>query len=287
MDYKDLGLDSQLKSVNSLANSSYVPAYDFVTDNERGAVTRGFMGHASVGTAEIIDASITNAKLGTAVIGTANIGTLSFNEISGGTANLGGTTNGNGVLSVKNQAGSEVVKLDSSGVTVTNGSITIQNSSGSNVIDSNGLVGALSFPQYSSFIDTQFNTTSTTYVDITNVTQTTGSYSRGIPTLMFYSARLKTEGSNGVAFEGYSRISLNLDGAIPNDFVHIDRYGYRDTSSPNELSGNLPITLDTHYSSSPGTGTHVYKMQAKIVLVSGTPALTVYHGRLTVLTLGA
>lgn len=147
--------------------------YEFVTENERGAITQAFIGNASIGTAQIEDASITtakianaaitNAKIASAAIGTANIGTLSFNEISGGTANLGGTTNGNGVLSVKNQSGSEVVKLDNTGIVVTNGSITIQDVNGSNVIDSTGLVSTTNFQFSGTSNLTTRSTTSDTY----------------------------------------------------------------------------------------------------------------------------
>lgn len=150
MDYSDINLTPQLNSVNKLGeNSEYVPASDFVTNNERGAITRAFMGSASIG----------NVQLGTAVIGTAQIGTISFNEISGGTAILGGTTNGNGVLSVRNQSGSQVVRLDSSGVTINNGSITIQDVNGSNVIDSRGIVSTTAFPFQVSYLSPNGTTT--------------------------------------------------------------------------------------------------------------------------------
>lgn len=77
-----------------------------------------------IDTAKIRDASITNAKIGTAAIGTANIGTLSFNQISGGTATIGGTANGDGVISVSNAGGTEVVRLDNTGLIVTAGTIS-------------------------------------------------------------------------------------------------------------------------------------------------------------------
>jgi hypothetical protein len=90
-------------------------------------------------------AAIGNAEIGTAAIGTANIGTLSFNEIYGGTATLGGTANGNGVMKVLNASGGTAVIADSSGVTVYGGSITIQNTSGSNTLDSKGIVSINGF----------------------------------------------------------------------------------------------------------------------------------------------
>lgn len=85
--------------------------YEFVTENERGAITRNFLGSAVIG----------NAQMGTAVIGTANIGTLSFNQITGGTAILGGTNNGSGVFNLRSSTGSQIIKMDSTGLVVLDG----------------------------------------------------------------------------------------------------------------------------------------------------------------------
>ena len=95
--YEDIGLNSQLQAEDSLAvrPRTFETAYDFGVNTQRDSIT----------SIHLQDASINNAKLGTAVIGTAQIGTLSFNEISGGTAILGGTNSGNGVLRVNNQGG--------------------------------------------------------------------------------------------------------------------------------------------------------------------------------------
>jgi hypothetical protein len=89
-DYSDIGLNSQLQPVNGLVTQDrgFVSGADVKADFERNT----FAGY------QIQDASITNAKIGTAAIGTANIGTLSFNQITGGTAILGGTLNGNGLF---------------------------------------------------------------------------------------------------------------------------------------------------------------------------------------------
>lgn len=132
-----------------------------IADN---AVTEAKIADLSVTTTKIANAAITNAKIGTAAIGTANIGTLSFNEISGGTATLGGTNNGDGLLSVKNQAGSEVVRLDGSGIRVTDGSISVQNSSGGTIVDSGGLVGTVNFPVSVAYV-TNNGTTTANYAD--------------------------------------------------------------------------------------------------------------------------
>ena len=158
MDNDKLGLSPNMFNVNSpLVQRENTTGFQFVTENERGAVTRAFMGSASIG----------NAQMGTAVIGTANIGTLSFNQISGGTGVFGGTNSGSGVVSVLNQAGSEVVRIDGTGILVKNGSITIQDLSGSNVIDSTGLVSTTNFVFGGTSSLVSWYGTSSTYVPVT------------------------------------------------------------------------------------------------------------------------
>lgn len=78
-DYNSIGLDSNMFNLTSpLVQRDFTTGFQFVTQNESGAITRAFMGSAIIG----------NAQLGTAIIGTAQVGTLSFNEISGGTINV-------------------------------------------------------------------------------------------------------------------------------------------------------------------------------------------------------
>lgn len=167
----DLNLNPFLFPNNSpyVQNLGLTSGYQFNYENERGAVINTLLRDGAITTTKIGTAQITNALLGTAVIGTAQIGTLTFNEISGGTATLGGTTNGNGVLSVKNASGSEVVRADNTGLTVTNGSVTIQDSSGSSVLDSSGLVSTTNFifGGTANFLNTR-TTGSTDFVDVAN-----------------------------------------------------------------------------------------------------------------------
>lgn len=99
-------LNPFLQPIDAPISSRFMTdAYKFGYTNERGAVTGMF----------IQDASINNAKIGTAAIGTANIGTLTFNEIAGGTAVLGGTANGNGLLQIKDASGSVIIQGDNLG----------------------------------------------------------------------------------------------------------------------------------------------------------------------------
>ena len=113
-----INLDKFGRDINSPAykniHSTFQNGMEFDSQTDRNIID----------TAKIRDASITNAKIGTAAIGTANIGTLSFNQITGGTATIGGTLNGDGVVSVNNAGGTEVVRLDNTGLIVTSGTIT-------------------------------------------------------------------------------------------------------------------------------------------------------------------
>ena len=95
-------------------NQGLMTAMEFDSKNDPISKIR----NAAIGSAQIQDAAIGNAQLGTAIIGTANIGTLSFNEITGGTATLGGTLNGNGLLVVKDSAGSTALNLNNSQIEI-------------------------------------------------------------------------------------------------------------------------------------------------------------------------
>ncbi len=113
------GFNKYFVATDSIASAERheYSTYEWGTDTEGNII----------GTRLIQDASINNAKIGTAAIGTANIGTLTFNEISGGTATFGGTLNGDGVVVVKNSAGSVVVSLNNTGIEVIDGDITLSN----------------------------------------------------------------------------------------------------------------------------------------------------------------
>lgn len=91
-------------------NQGQVTAYQFDYQNE--AVSK------------IRVAAIGSANIQSGAIGSAQIGTISFNQVSGGTASLGGVGNGDGLLTVNNAGGTEVVRLDNTGIVITAGSIT-------------------------------------------------------------------------------------------------------------------------------------------------------------------
>lgn len=128
MDYSDIGLNSRLQSVDSLAarDRKLVTGYDFDNTTERDAVT----------TVHVRNASITSAK----------IDSFNFNQGTGGTLVLGGTNNGNGAFNLRNAAGANIISMDNTGMTVANGSITIKDANGTNIVDSTGIVSTTQFP---------------------------------------------------------------------------------------------------------------------------------------------
>ena len=117
-------------------NQGQVSSFRFDYENESGVISTSKVRFAAIDTAQIADAAIGNAQIGTAAVGSANIATavigsvhihdFSFNQGTGGTLTLGGTSNGNGLFSLKNAAGTEIVAMDNTGITVNQGSITVK-----------------------------------------------------------------------------------------------------------------------------------------------------------------
>lgn len=206
-------LTSLLNATDSLAEqNNFVTGYSFDSNNDTGII----------GNRSIKDASISNAKIGTAVIGTANIGTLSFNEILGGTGVFGGTNNGNGVISVLNQQGTQVVRLDGSGMLVSGGSITIKNSSGSNVIDATGLVSTNNFisGNTNAAPDTAF--TNGTFVTTANSSMTF-SLSRSAKALILLTLQSSQgQGTDGANASGRVFFTIHYNGTAQNPDIVID-----------------------------------------------------------------
>lgn len=272
----DISLNQYLQPENSLVTAGDIDSnYLFPFNYERGLITRTFMGSASIGSAQIIDASITNAKIGTAAIGTANIGTLTFNQISGGTANLGGTANGNGVLSVSRSDGTEVVRLDNTGLTINQGSITINNSSGSSIIDSNGLVSYNSFFTDSAgvvdpFDATSATTTSTTLVDMPNTTLGTVTINRTTAILTMLTCDIGISDSSNVAS------AWIFIGGDVNDIQEV-RIRTRSTTSLTLTTHNLRLITA-------GTPPTDYVIKVKWLTTGGTA--TVWNRQITRMLLG-
>jgi len=238
-------LNSFLQPVNSpITSREFIDGYTFDSQNERGAITGIF----------IRDASINNAKIGTAAIGTANIGTLTFNEISGGTAVLGGTANGDGVLSINNSAGSEVVRGDSDG-------ITVKTLAGTTIIDGSGLVSLANFASDQVSGSGSGTITSETFVDIAS-----GSLSivLGRTSRVYFSYTL-----NGyhIDFDGM------LVGRLVDGTTQIGPSIQTHGSGP-DSGADSPETTSCSFISSLTAGTHTVKLQLRQNNTGGTAFIT-------------
>jgi len=205
-----------------------------------------------VGSRAIQDASITNAKIGTAAIGTANIGTLTFNQLSGGTATFGGTSNGDGVINVLDEGGTQVGKWDKDG-------IEVKTTAGTTIIDGGGLISTANFSSNSIVtIGSTRSTSSTSFVDVPS-TSLTFSLPRTTNVLFLAGGDF----SNFIADGETCRmlVGINIGGTL---FPQAGNgYGivyFADDVPGDDVTNVLP-TWSGHYLATLGAGTHTAKLQ--------------------------
>jgi hypothetical protein len=108
------GLDENLTSTNS-PQINQTTSYDVNSTFDRNSI-----GEYNMGT---INASKINA--GTISSGVSYSGTITANQIYGGTLTLGGTTNGNGVITVNGTAGTSTIKIDNTGISLISGTAVV------------------------------------------------------------------------------------------------------------------------------------------------------------------
>lgn len=164
-----------------------------------------------VGSRAIQDASITNAKIGTAAIGTANIGTLTFNQISGGTANFGGSANGDGVINVLDASGTQVGKWDKDG-------IEVKTTAGTTIIDGGGIVSVNNFSNNSYFgTNTVSGTNSFSFTDISG-SNLSFYLDRDAVVLISFFANVRSYAIDN--FRSYHiNVGVNINGTAPSNFA--------------------------------------------------------------------
>ena len=270
--YVGIGYDDQLRRVSALSTTN-VTGFEFDTTNDRDIIRRVHLGTATVGSAQIADASITNAKIANLAVTSAKINDFSFNQGTGGTLTLGGTNNGNGVLSVNNSAGTNVVTLNNNGLTVTNGLITVQNDSGSTVIDSKGLNSLATF-QSVAFTYGGTQTITNTEADITNTTgtivvtrQSNYLFLTNVDNTLVFST---TNGANQVYF------NLNGTNQSPSGRMGATHAQAHNTTLETTIALTHLITL--------ATGTHTIKLRMSNNNAAGA---TVESASLVYIALGA
>lgn len=143
-----------------------------------------------VGSRAIQNDSIVNSMIAPGAIGTDSIGTITFNQITGGTADIGGSANIGGVITVFNSIGVQMGRWD-------NGGLEAYNTSGSLIMNGSGLA-IDNFPSSTYFNNTPISTGSTSFIDVSG-----GSLSIGLPK----SAKVLISFSGDVVFGGTSPTS--------------------------------------------------------------------------------
>lgn len=177
-DYTDLGLNKNLRSIDSLGSATsraFVRGSDFDIRNDRGIISSAKIKNLAVTTAKIDDLAVTSAK----------ILNFSFNSGTGGTLTLGGAGNGNGVMLVKDSGGTTKVTADNTGITINDGKLTFLNTGGGTVLDGSGLVSSTNFVNEGLDDNTTFTTSSTTLVDVTGAALASLVVSRDVNALVY------------------------------------------------------------------------------------------------------
>jgi hypothetical protein len=214
--------------------------YQWDTTTDRGMIR----------SVQIQNASIGSAQIGTAAIGSANIRDFSFNQGQGGTITLGGTANGNGVLNVNDAGGTTKVVLDNTGITVNDGKMTLKDANGTTIMDSTGLISLANFSSGGTTAG-NFDTTSTSYVDVTGASLTIV-LTNEARVLYMYSFIGSGQSPNG----GDDAIMvLNVDGTVVGPILVNSGYEW---SSGVTFNSAAATHIDTH-----AAGTFTAKLQGK------------------------
>jgi len=205
---------------------------------------------------------------------------LNVDELSAITANLGdvtvgGSANGDGTISVKDSSDVEKVLINSDGVAVTGGKISVENTDGDTVFDSSGLVSTTSFitDQVGSYDTSTSSTSSTSYLDVPNMTLSAFNLTRTTGILVLVTMVLESFGG-GAGSEAVIHVGGEVNDTqqvrirVPPDNVKSTFTTY--------LLRQLPVTGAPHVS-------YTIKMQWK---VATTGSLEVQQRQISYMLLG-
>ena len=234
MDYSNLGLDSNLRSVNSPASGTTVQAVQFDTNYQ---IPTGYIDHA-------------------------NIKDFNFSQGSGGTLTLGGTVNGDGILNVNNAAGSPVVQLNNTGITVNNGSITINNSSGSSILDASGIVSSSNFSIYGTSPTSVGTISGTAFTDLAD-TSLILTLSRSARIICFLNVQASCRDTTSGVSGGNGRFFywINVGGTVMYPGILFD--GFSGTDSTDRENTNRK-SYSTSITTTVAAGTTTIKAQGQL-----------------------
>jgi hypothetical protein len=186
----------------------------------------------------------------------ANTGTLTVDE----SITAGGTSNG--VIYVKDSAGTTKVQLDNTGITVNTGKITIKNSSDTSILDATGLISTANFAS-DSVVNTASRTysNSATYADIADTSITTVSLARTTKVLIIYTINVVEFPLNSTTtFAG--KVTLRIDSTDQeNNNFELELTSQSPIADTSAWGG--PLTASGVVSLS--SGTHTLKLRAQTI----------------------
>lgn len=199
-------------------------------------------------------------------VSASRIKDLSFSQAHGGTINLGGLGNGEGVMQVLNGVGGTVITADNTGITITGGSITIKNNANQSVLDAYGIVS-----NSNNFINTNITAgaanqvfSGTTLTDITN-----GSLTFTLNRTTMIHIDFSTE---VYLTENLSPLTDNCDGIVSVTIDNVPYFGLIELHSSNNALKTLSSTVLYPLTA----GLHTVKLQGALqTIYMGTPSMTI------------
>lgn len=155
----------------------------------------------------------------------------------------------------------ELGTMDTSGLTINSGKLTVKDAGNTTILDSQGLVSTSSFESDGVTGGSNQETTSDTYVDITDADLTTSSFTRTKVVQINLAVIAWIDTDNGTPWSGTGQIALKVDSESENLMAAF--------SSTDTTSGSNLVTLSRTVYRELGTGTHTFQLRAKIDPVSG------------------
>lgn len=179
-------------------------------------------------------------------ITSVRIADLSANKISTGILAIKDGTDGAKIV-VYDAMDNEIVTIDSSGITVEGGNILVRNENGDVVFDTAGLVSETNFTSDSVFSDVFDSTTSTSSIQLDDMSLTTPDMGRETKALILFTTQYAMSASG--AFQAQTAMGVRINGVADNDAVI---YGLWDEKINNNartetlhLITNLPAGANT------------------------------------------
>lgn len=202
-------------------------------------------------------------------VGNARIDDLSWSKGKGGTLQLGGAANGNGVLSLLDYQNIVKILMDNTGILINDGAITLKDENNITKIDSKGLVSSANFGSGIVSLGSDFHTSSTSFVDITGMSLTFDTPRNNTKVLIGTNAsgvnsKFGTNGSDG-------QIALDLIGIDQNYIFLSGLYNPHTTNSIDNQSVSYTDIVNI-----PTAGTYTLRIQ--LVTGDATSVETVYTG---------